>query len=296
MSSSAKAEADICCANCGAAQVDEVKMEDCNHCNHVLCGSEWCRVVHGEKHKEEYEKRKLESHDDDLFKQPERSHRGECPLCFLPMSLDPRRSTFYECCSKVACNGCSYANYMSNGNQNCPFCREPPAEDGEEYEKRMMKRVKANDPATLRHLGKRRYHEGDYDVAFEYWTEAAELGDIDAHYQLGNMYGRGDGVAKDYEKEVYHLEKAAIGGHPQARNNLGCYEHENGNNETAVKHFIIAANLGYENSMKNIWEDYKDGDITKEDLEATLYTHQAALDEMKSTQRKAAENKSCVEG
>jgi hypothetical protein len=56
-----------------------------------------------------------------------------------------------------------------------------------------------------------------------------------------------------------------------------------------VKHFTIAANLGYEKSMKVLWKHYSHGNITKEDLEATLRTHQAAIDEMKSPEREAAE-------
>jgi hypothetical protein len=56
-----------------------------------------------------------------------------------------------------------------------------------------------------------------------------------------------------------------------------------------VKHYIIAANLGLEESMKALWKHYSDGNITKEELEATLRAHQAALDEMKSPERDAAE-------
>jgi hypothetical protein len=265
-------------------------MEECNHCNHVLCGSEWCRVVHREKHKQEYKKSKLELHDDDdLFRQPERSHHEECPLCFIPMPLDPTKCSFYSCCTKVVCEGCVYANYMSNGNFNCPFCREPPAEDGEEWEKRMVKRIKAGDPAALRQMGTRRYHEGDYHTAFEYLTKAAELSDTVAHYQLGVMYRDGDGVAKDDEKKVYHYEKAAMGGHPKARYSLGCLEEANGSIERSIKHFVIAANLGYEKSMEALRECYSEGNITKEDLEATLCTHKAAINEMKSPEREAAE-------
>jgi hypothetical protein len=50
-----------------------------------------------------------------------------------------------------------------------------------------------------------------------------------------------------------------------------------------------AANLGDEESMKALWKHYSCGNITKEDLEATLRTHQAAIDAMKSEQRKEAE-------
>ena len=88
---------------------------------------------------------------------------------------------------------------------------------------------------------------------------------------------------------MYHYEKAAIGGHPIARYNLGCYEGRSGNIERAVKHFVIAANLGYEKSMKAIWWHYSAGNITKEELEATLRTHKAAIDATKSAQREEAD-------
>jgi hypothetical protein len=41
--------------------------------------------------------------------------------------------------------------------------------------------------------------------------------------------------------------------------------------------------------MKALWKEFKDGYITKEDLDATLRSHQDALNAMKSAQRDAAE-------
>jgi DNA-binding GntR family transcriptional regulator len=41
--------------------------------------------------------------------------------------------------------------------------------------------------------------------------------------------------------------------------------------------------------MKELWKHYSAGNITKENLDATLRTHQAALDATKSEQREAAE-------
>jgi TPR repeat protein len=290
MSNSAKAKADICCANCSIAEaeVDEVKMEECDskllHSCRDKCHG---REEHQEQHDDKCKKRVEELHNDDLFTQPDGSHLGECPLCFLPMPLRAEESTFYACCSKLICDGCVHANYLKNGNFNCPFCREPPP-DAEEFDKRMMKRVKANDPAALRQMGTERYYKGDYDGAVKYWTKAAKLGDEMAHNKLGYMYWKGEGVERDKEKEVYHLEKAAIGGHPTARHSLGCYEDKNGNTDRAVKHFIINASLGDKDSMKELWKHYSAGNITKEELEATLRTHQAAVDEMKSPEREAA--------
>eukprot|EP00985_Skeletonema_marinoi_P027127 scaffold21767_cov99-Skeletonema_marinoi.AAC.1 len=74
-----------------------------------------------------------------------------------------------------------------------------------------MKRAAANDPVAMRQLGTRRYEEGDYDTAFEYWTKAAELGDAISHYKLSLFYYQeGEGVEKDEMKELFHLEEAAI--------------------------------------------------------------------------------------
>jgi TPR repeat protein len=128
-----------------------------------------------------------------------------------------------------------------------------------------------------------------YGSAFEYLSKAAELGDVDAHYRLGIMYRQGIGVEKDEEKEVYHDEKAAIGGHPTARHNLAAIEERKGNIKRSVKHLIIATKIGSDISMKVFWKHYSCGNITKEDLDATLRAHHAAIDEMKSTQRDAAE-------
>ena len=232
--------------------------------------------------------------DDDLFRQPDGTHPGECPICFLPMPLGQKKSSFYSCCSRSICKGCIYANYISNKHDvtkawSCPFCRTLAAASVEENKKRMMKRIKANDPVAMSEMAMTLFNEGDYDSAIKYWTMAAELGDPEAHFRLGYLYSMGEHVKRDKEKKVYHYEKAAIGGHLPARYNLGCHEHNNDNMDRAAKHFIIAAKLGDEISMKGLWTYYSAGNITKEDLEATLRNHKAAMDETKSAQRDAGE-------
>ncbi len=256
-------------------KVDDIKSEECYY-----------------EHGEECNERADELHDRKLFTHPDGSHLGECPLCFLPLPIDRDKYVFWPCCSEIICHGCLYAHCMSNLNDHakarrCPFCREEADDDS--FDKRMMKRIKANDLVALIEMGTKRIAEGDYVTAFEYLTRAAELEGMDAHYHLGYMYALGYGVEKDDGNAVYHWEKAAIGGHPMARHRLACADERNGNQERAVKHFIIAANLGDEDSMKELWKHYSAGNITKEDLDATLRTHQAAINAMKSAQRDAAE-------
>ncbi len=284
-----EAEIIVCCANCGIAQVDDIKLEDCDACQSVSYCSDKCRENHREQHEEECQKRKAELRDKELFEQPDSTHLGECPLCFLPLSLDGDRNILSSCCSELVCDGCSCFHHLEHGRKTCPFCREPVVDSDEKHEKRAMKRVKANDPVALREMGTRRYQEGDHDKAVEYWAKSAELGDPTAHYNLGNRYQHGQEVLKNEEKAVYHWEKAAIGGHPYARYHLACTEKDNGNVERAAKHLIIAANLGCEKSMKDLWKYYSAGHITKEELETTLRTHKAAIDATKSSQRDVAE-------
>jgi hypothetical protein len=236
-----------------------------------------------------------ELRDEILFRQPESSNLGDCPICCLPIPLDAQKSTLMACCSKMICDGCLHADKLRQfgletpQQPSCAFCREPLPKTEEEVDAMVMRRVEKNDPVAMRQTGGKRDREGDYSCAFEYYTKAAELGDADAHHNLSLMYHLGQCFEKDEKKKVYHLEEAAIGGHVDARHNLGCYEERNGRMERAVKHFIIAASMGHEGSMKALWKYHARGLVEKEDLAATLRAHQAAVDATKSAQREQAE-------
>jgi tetratricopeptide (TPR) repeat protein len=236
-----------------------------------------------------------ELRDELLFKQPESSSFGDCPICCLPLPLDAQKYGFMGCCNKTICDGCNYANQKRQYGMvipqkpSCAFCREPLPKTGEENDMMLMKRIEKNDPVAMTRMGHKRADEGDYSSAFEYWTKAAELGDANAHYNLSIMYDLGLGVEKDEKKRVYHLEVAAIGGYVDARYNLGCHEERNGRMERAVKHFIIAASMGDKESMKVLWKLHARGLVKKENLTATLRAHQAAVDATKSPQREEAE-------
>jgi TPR repeat protein len=110
----------------------------------------------------------------------------------------------------------------------CPFCRHPRPATMKEFEKNLIRRIEANDPVAIWKMGSIRYEKGDYKSAFQHFTKAAELGNVDAGYNLSCLYKEGQGVEKDEEKELHHLEEAAIGGHTYARNNLGVLEMKEG--------------------------------------------------------------------
>jgi tetratricopeptide (TPR) repeat protein len=235
-----------------------------------------------------------ELRDKKLFMQPDGSHRGACPICCLPLPLEGPKSSLMPCCSKSICNGCDYANTRreieAGLEQRCAFCREPFAKAKsnkakEEADKKIRKRIKKNCPVAMSHMGMRRYHEGDYETALEYWTKAAGFGDAMAHYSLFFMYLNGFCVEKDKNRAIYHLEGAAIAGHPAGRHLLGHEEVQNGRFERAKKHWIIAANLGWNDSLTALRTLYADGHASKEEYADALRAYQAAVDATKSQQR-----------
>ena len=58
--------------------------------------------------------------------------------------------------------------------------------------------------------------------------------------------------------------------------------------DRAAKHFIIAARLGFDDSLETVKRLYKDGHISKEDLDAALRGHKAVIDATESPQREDA--------
>ena len=139
-----------------------------------------------------------------------------------------------------------------------------------ECDKCIMKRIEVNDQDALTIQGHERYKKGDYSEAFEYWTKAAELEDVEAHFRLSDLYRFGEVVEKDMEKVINHLEAAAIGGHPNARYDPGCMEWNWNNNkaERAVKHWVIGArHQGHDDSIKGLMYAYKRGFVSKVNLQ-----------------------------
>jgi len=282
-----------CCASCGIAEVDDIELKNCDACDLVRYCSDKCQEDHRPNHEAMCKERAAELRDELLFKQPESSHLGDCPICCVPLSLGTNKFVTYFCCSKLVCNGCTTANMMRQFDERtafeCPFCRQLYAESKEESDGRRKKRCEANDPFALREEGRRHFVDGDYKRAFEYLAKAAELGDVEAHSYLSLLYRGRLGVEKDEGKELYHLEEAAIGGDPSTRHALGCNEGENGRLDRAVKHWIIAAKLGDDESIERLKEGFKFGYVRKEDFASALRGHQAAVNATKSPQREFAE-------
>ncbi len=143
------------CASCGITENDDIKLKNCAACYLVRYCSVQCQREHRSKHKRACRKRAAELHDEILFKQPEGSHMGDCPICILPLPLGQNR--VMGCCSNLICSGCYYTNQKREIEQRldpkCPFCRQLLPRSNEEADRNQRKRAEANDPVAVREVG-----------------------------------------------------------------------------------------------------------------------------------------------
>ncbi len=286
----------VCCSSCGVFEDEDTQLKTCDACDLVQYCSDDCQKEHRQAHEESCQKRAVELHDKILFQQPEGTHIGDCPICLLPLSDDISMFVMESCCSTFICNGCSHANRQreleDNLPQKCPFCRVTPPATNEEGEAKKMKRVEANDPVALDEVGKKHYHDKNYSASFEYWKRAIKgdgPGAVGAHAHLAKLYEHGlGGAEKDEKKELYHLEVAAIAGHPGARCSLANYEGRHGNEDRAVKHLIIAVKQGSSDAINKLQKLYAQGMIKKKGFAACLRVYQKAVEATKSPQRELA--------
>ena len=240
--------------------------------------------------------------DDKLFADPPPNE--DCPICMLPIPFSTNHDhssevsvAFQSCCGKMICTGCivASAERMKQGTLKiwCPYCRSPINWMSKGLIKRLEKRMKSKNADSFYCLGNR-YYKGDLGLtkdinkAMELWSQRAELGSINAHFSLGQLFYQGHGVNIDRNKAIHHWKVAAIGGHEHARVTLGHVEDERGFKDLALKHFMIAAKSGYDEALAEVGKGYKAGHVTKDEYANTLRAHQKTRDEMRSEQRRNA--------
>eukprot|EP00956_Cyclotella_meneghiniana_P042775 scaffold249315_cov39-Cyclotella_meneghiniana.AAC.3 len=278
------------CAACGKA---DVSLKSCKACKLVkYCGVE-CQVAHRPKHKKACRIKAAELFDAQLFAQPQA--KEDCPICMRMLPSGNECCGYHSCCGKIICAGC----VISLTRRCCPFCNAPTPSTQDDL-KRLFERIdKYNDPHAINTMGSYYYFGEagfplDHSKAVELYERSSELGSAEGHYNLGNAYRLGRGVDRDRKKSSHHYQIAAMMGHELARHNLGAMEWENGKNVRAMRHLMIAAKCGYHDSLEMVKSGFKDGIVTKEDLENTLRCYQATRDEMRSEERDRA--KAGVEG
>lgn len=238
----------------------------------------------------------MTQHEKLLFAQP--PHREDCPICMIPLPLHHTKQTnYFSCCGKVICLGCIEHGRESGLKDICPFCRAPKVY-GKEIDKRIEKRIKSNDPEAIAWAAVMSWRGDTPDgkKCLQLMTKAAELGLCTAHYNLGFAYSplnnegpSEDIVERDSEKAIFHLEKAAIAGHGEARYRLALSYCDKGSlSFLSLKHLIVGAKSGYAQCLHGVKKGFVDGMVTKADFEETLRMYKESLDEVSSEQRDKA--------
>ena len=67
MSGDNKAEATVCCASCGIAEIDDIKLKECDGCDLVRYCSDECKRDYKSEHEEACKNRTAELRDELLF-------------------------------------------------------------------------------------------------------------------------------------------------------------------------------------------------------------------------------------
>jgi TPR repeat protein len=155
----------------------------------------------------------------------------------------------------------------------------------EEKVKEVMKRVEANDAASIctltgYYLHGRRGVEQDQTKALELFNKSAELGYSNAHNNLGVIYEGGD-----MKKARFQLKIAAMTGDEEARYLLSGLEAQSGNIERAIKHLTIGASAGDYQAMHCLKMEFEQGVVSRESIDSTLAAYNTSCAEMRSKDR-----------
>ena len=224
----------------------------------------------------------------------ERWEGEACTICYLYVEFPiPEHAKVNACCMKRVCDGCVLAARQRGMLDSCPFCRTPlPADDASELAM-VQKRADKGDAEAIKGLGDDCCNGNlglakDVPRAIELWTEAVELGSLDALNELGNAYYNGNGVEEDKPRGIHYWQQAAMKGDVLSRHGLGIVEFNNKKYELAVQHWMISTKMGDEDSLNDIKEMFMKCHATKAQVAEALRGYGDAVQEMKSPQREEA--------
>ena len=287
---------------CSACDKESDALMKCRACKCVWYCDKECQNKHWKEHKHEcksikevLDKRggKLDVGTElDIGPLEKLPPREECPICMHALPHHAKLHTYFACCGKSICSGCTYQHKIKSGDQvTCVFCRTAAPRSDEELLARTRKRVELKDPTALFSMAM--YHgrgqfglQVDQTKCIDLMGQAAALGYTDAQYQLGNFYKFGTmGLEQNDGKAIKYWEKAAEGGNIRARNNLGCVDGGSGDHVAAMRHWRLSASGGFKKSMENLIVCFENGDLHHQDLAETLQVFYSANAEMKSDDR-----------
>ena len=258
-----------------------------------------CQISHHPKHKRACKKRAAELLDEELFK--DHPGREECPICMLPLPIDPQQTSFKSCCGKRICIGCVHAQCGKEllrgdtqaGTDACPFCRAPLPRTPEDNISLLNKCVEKNNATAINILGAYYMRGGmgverDWIKGAELYQKAVQLGCAEAYYNLGTAFINGKGVERDEKKARHYWELGAIRGDINSRCRLACLDSEAGDDERAYKHWLIGAKAGDDECLRSVKYGFGFGFVTKDAYAEALRAYQKVQDDTKSAMRDEA--------
>jgi TPR repeat protein len=122
----------------------------------------------------------------------------------------------------------------------------------------------------------------DKQKAVEWYRKAAEQGQAEAQFMMGDYYAKGEGVPEDDEKAAEWFRKAAEQGYARAQCMLGnLYQSGEGvpeNRKEATKWYRKAAEQGDTEAQRNMGQQYSVGfGVQQDGAESVKWYHKAAL-------------------
>jgi cell division septation protein DedD len=109
------------------------------------------------------------------------------------------------------------------------------------------------------------WQRGDFTTAVKEWRPAADKGDADAQFNLGQAYRLGRGVPADLRIAQSWFQKAAAKGHEQAQGNLGLILYEAGKRREALPWIRKAADRGDARAQYVLGIELTNGDLISRD-------------------------------
>lgn len=145
-------------------------------------------------------------------------------------------------------------------------------------------KIEPKDPEAQFILGQNHDASGNRSLAMKWYLRAAEQGHIEAQFNLGDMYYKGDGVDQDIHGAIYWFNKAAEQGLSKAQFNLGIIYDKGAdfekNKTKAFKWFLKAAEQGIVKAQYNVGNMYFQGNGVSQDYpSAAIWFNKAAEQE-----------------
>lgn len=257
---------------------------------------------------------------EDPLKHWTRLQNEECPICMIPLPLDPNETGYMNCCGKLICSGCILSHIEVVGRKKmglCVFCRvDALVTTDKAILEQDMKLANTGNGEALRIVAGYYFHgkmglQQDKAEGLKWLQRALEAGCGKAAYNTGVNYLKGDGVEQDEEVAMEYFQKAADLGSVIAFYTLGNILMEKGEIEEAMLNYRKAAICGMSDECEWLFaicglsddsifsslrtkEDrlfnmlrkgFKDGYITRDEYALTLRENQAACNDMQSEAR-----------